>query len=136
MPSILKKEFGKVDQFFKKNVARPVNKFFKKGGQAEQAVRGTANLIGKGSNLVGKGLNFANNIVNAAAASPYGNALAPAIGMARGVLGSVGAVKNIADESSTVLKGLASAKGAKHITQNTLEAAKRMEQESNKVNFM
>jgi len=135
MPSILKKEFGKVDQFFKKNVARPVNKFFKKGGQAEQAVRGTADLLGRGANLVGSGLKVANNIVNTAANSPYGAALAPALGVARGILGSAGAITNIAKEGSGVLRGLASAKGAKQITQSTLEAAKRMEKDSNKINF-
>ena len=59
MPSILKKEFGKVDRFFKKNVESPTNKFFKKGGQAEQAVRGIASGLSKGASMVGKGLNVA-----------------------------------------------------------------------------
>lgn len=135
MPSILKKEFGKVDQFFKKSVARPTNKFFKKGGLAEQAVRGVAGGLSAGANLVNKGLKVANTIVNAAQNSPFGSVLAPALGVAKGVLGSAGAISNIAKEGSGVLHGLASGKGAKQITQNTLEAAKRMEKESNKVNF-
>lgn len=135
MPSIIQKEFGKVNRFFKKEVARPTNQFFKKGGQAEQAVRGVASGLSAGANLVNKGLKVANTIVNAAQNSPFGTVLAPALGVAKGILGSAGAVTNIAKESSGVLNGLASGKGAKQITNNTLEAAKRMEKESNNIKF-
>lgn len=135
MPSILKKEFGKVNRFFKKEVVRPTNKFFKKGGQAEQAIRGVASGVMEGSKLLEKGAKFGNQIIKGVEASPYGAALAPALGVARGIVGSVGAVGRIGEESGGALKGLTSGKGAQAITKDTLERAKRMEKESNKIKF-
>lgn len=135
MPSILKKEFGKVDRFFKKNVANPTNKFFKKGGQFQQAVGGVSGVLEKGGSFLGKGVKIGNQILDVAAKSPFGSVLSPALGIARGVLGSAGAISNMSREGGHILQGINSGKGVKHITNNTLEAAKRMEKESNKINF-
>lgn len=133
---MLKKEFGKVDNFFKKNVANPTNKFFKKGGQFQQAVGGVSNVLNKGGSYIGKAANIGNQILDAASKSPYGAALAPALGVARGIVGSVNALGSMSKEGGHILQGINSGKGVKHITGNTLEAAKRMEKESNKINYV
>lgn len=135
MPSVLKKEFGKVDRFFKKNVSNPTNKFFKKGGQFQEATRGVASGLMKGSDLVGKGIKIGNQIVDVASKSPYGGVLAPVLGMARLGLGSAKAITGISREGAGALKDLTSGKGVKHITENTLERAKKMEKESNQIKF-
>lgn len=135
MPSILKKEFGKVDRFFKKNVVNPTNTFFKKGGQFQQATTGIGKGLETGASLLGKGVKIGNQILDVASKSPYGAALSPALGVARGVLGSAGALSNMSREGGHILQGINSGKGVKHIAGNTLEAAKRMEKESNKINF-
>lgn len=136
MPSVLKKEFGKVDRFFKKNVANPTNRFFKKGGQFQQATQGLASGIAKGADLLGKGVKAGNQILGAVEKSPYGVALAPEIGVARGVLGSAGAISRIGKESSGVLKGVSSGKSVGQITSNTLEASKRMEKDANQIRLV
>ena len=135
MPSMLKKEFGKVDKFFKKNVAQPTNKFFKKGGQAEQALRLSGSKLEQAGEFVQKGAKIGNQIIQAAEASPFGAVLAPALGIARSVVGGVGSVGRIADESGNIIKGIGTSKGVKAITANTLERAKRIQKEGESIQF-
>ncbi len=122
------------NKLFKK-ASGDVNRFFKKGGQFQKGVGSVASGLGSVGHAINQGVKVGNQIVGAIEKSPYGVALAPLTSTARTALGVASMAGKTSNDGKSVLKDVISGGNAGKIVNNTLEKAKELERDSNKIKF-
>lgn len=131
---------------FKKNIARPterffkkssgaVNHFFKKGGQFQQGAHDVASAFGQAGNILSKGAKIGNQVLGAVSKSPFGAVLAPELAVAKQGLNVLSMAGKTAHAGRSVANDIVSGHSAKSIVSNSLEKAKALKDESSGIKF-